>query len=64
MDAHWVVAVDWIDGDVEDCDEVAVTAPTELEAIELALLKWLKTTAGGRATGATVLTPENILESI
>ena len=64
MDAKWVVAVSWIDGDVDDCDEVTVTAPTELQAIAKALRKWHKTTKGGRATGAIALTPANILESI
>jgi len=64
MDAQWVVAVSWIDGDVEDCDEVTVAAPTELQAIAEALRKWHKTTAGGKVTGAIVLTPANILESI
>ena len=64
MDANWIVAVSWIDGDVEDCDEVAVSAPTELQAIAKALRKWLKTTKGGKATGAVALTEKNIQKSI
>jgi len=64
MDAQWVVAVSWIDGDVDDCDEVTVAAPTELQAIAKALRKWQQTTKGGKVTGAMALTQENILKSI
>ena len=64
MDAQWVIAVSWIDGDVEDCDEVAVSAPTELQAIAKALRKWHATTKGGKVTGAIAMTQENILKSI
>jgi|GEM_PF-2891913 len=64
MDANWVVAVSWIDGDVDDCDEVTVAAPTELQAIAKALREWHATTKGGRVTGAIALTQENILKSI
>lgn len=35
-----VVLIEWIDGDVEDCDEVRVSAETDADAIRKAKARW------------------------
>lgn len=38
-----IVLISWIDGDVEDCDEVRVSADTDAEALRKARQKWRMT---------------------
>jgi uncharacterized protein YllA (UPF0747 family) len=64
MEMQWVVAVSWIDGEVEDCDEVRVCAASEEEAVGKALQKWQAIFPRTKSTGAVALTGKNILESI
>lgn len=35
-----IVLICWIDGDVEDCDEVRISAETDAEAIRKAKARW------------------------
>lgn len=39
----WIVAIDWIDKDVEDTDEVVVFATTAEEAKRIACERWSST---------------------
>lgn len=40
---QWIVVIDWIDGDVEDSDEVSVYAASSDEAISMAREIWQQT---------------------
>ena len=58
------VLIDWIDGDVEDSDEVRVSAESAAEAIRKARAKWRMTIGAQwphcKIVSATILTPEKI----
>jgi hypothetical protein len=56
-----VVLISWIDGDVEDCDEVRVSAETDADAIRKARAIW-RVTIGAewphcRIVSSKILTP-------
>lgn len=36
----WIVCIDWIDGGVEDSDEVRVVAPSAAAAVKAAIREW------------------------
>lgn len=40
---RWTVVIDWIDGDVEDSDEIAVSAKTSADAVCKAVAEWTET---------------------
>lgn len=61
MTRRWTVLVDWVDGPVEDSDEVVVTADTPAAAIAAARKTW-RVTIGAewprcKMTAVTILTP-------
>lgn len=61
MTRQWTVLVDWVDGPVEDTDEVTVTAATEAAAVAAAKYAWRLTKGAEwpmcKMTGVAVLPP-------
>lgn len=59
---RWIVLIDWIDGDVEDSDEVRVSAETAAEAIRKARTTWRMTIGAKwphcRIAQSKILTPD------
>lgn len=60
----WLVLIDWIDDDVEDSDEIRVSADCAREAISKARAKWRMTIGAQwphcRIVSSIILTPERI----
>lgn len=64
MQRKHTVIIDWVDGDVEDSDEIAVFAESTDEAIRKAKTKW-RTTIGVqwphcKITGLSIIRPAAI----
>jgi hypothetical protein len=59
---RWIVVIDWIDGDVEDSDELTVLARSEAEAVTAAVESWVESNEWPSCAlqGVSVFSPKRL----